>query len=229
MQDQMDQSIEQLRKELRQLGSENNQLKHEVKRLQERVAQLENANRRLQEQLEQAQAATARQAAPFRREQQDKVRPEKQKPPGRKPGHPGNCRQQPDHIDETIEMPLDNCPHCLGPVTDVNRIEQIIEEIPPIRPHVVRLITYSGTCQKCGQVRSSHPLQTSVGQGAAKVQLGPRALALAASLKAVHGLTMRKSCTVLKDLSASGGFMWFEYNCWWFIRLRRIYRRHFQG
>jgi hypothetical protein len=65
----------------------------------------------------------------------------------------------------------------------------------------VKLTTYIGTCQKCGEVHSGHPLQTSLGQGAAKVQMGPRALALAASLNKVHGLTMRKTCKVLRDLA----------------------------
>ncbi|MBM3300302.1 MAG: transposase, partial [Deltaproteobacteria bacterium] len=56
-------------------------------------------------------------------------------------------------------------------------------------------------CARCGEVRSVYPLQTSLGQGAAKVQLGPRALGLAAALNKVHGLTMRKTCKVLKDLT----------------------------
>lgn len=83
---------------------------------------------------------------------------------------------------------------------DIERMEQIIEEIPPIRPHVVKVITYHAMCPRCGLVETSHPLQTSYGQGAAKVQLGPRALALSASLNKVHGLTMRKTCRVLQDL-----------------------------
>jgi transposase len=65
---------------------------------------------------------------------------------------------------------------------------------------VVKLITYRGECACCGVVGTYHPLQTSYGQGAAKVQLGPRALALAACLNKVHGLTMRKTCRVLYDL-----------------------------
>jgi len=75
-----------------------------------------------------------------------------------------------------------------------------LEEIPPVRPWVVKLITYRGECECCGPVGTYHPLQTSYGQGAAKVQLGPRALVLAACLNKVHGLTMRKTCRVLYDL-----------------------------
>jgi len=107
-------------------------------------------------------------------------------------------------------LSLSRCPRCSGPLTDIERIEQIIEEIPAVRPHVVKLITYHARCAHCGPVEISHPLQTSYGQGAAKVQLGPRALVLSASLNKVHGLTMRKTCRVLQDLCGlrlmAGGF-----------------------
>ena len=180
------------------------QLRTEVQRLRERIEALEQDNRRLREELERAQQQLARQAAPFRREERKKIPPDEHTPPGRKPGHPGCCRKEPDHIDQTIELPLDNCPKCSRPVTDIERIEQIIEEIPPVRPRVVKVITYRGRCVCCGRVGTYHPLQTSYGQGAAKVQLGPRALALAACLNKVHGLTMRKTCKVLHDLCGLG-------------------------
>ena len=176
------------------------QLQGEIKRLKQRVEELEQENRQLREELEKAQRQMARQAAPFRREEQKKIPPEKHKRPGQKPGHPGSYRKEPDHIDQTIELPLDNCPKCSGPLINTERMEQIIEEIPPVRPHVVKVITYHAQCPRCGSVGTHHPLQTSYGQGAAKVQLGPRALALAACLNKVHGLTMRKSCKVLQDL-----------------------------
>jgi len=176
------------------------ELRAEIKRLKERIESLQQENRRLREELEKAQQQMARQAAPFRREERSKIPPEKHKPPGQKPGHPGSYRKEPDHIDQTIELPLDHCPMCSGPVTDVERMEQVIEEIPVVGPRVVKVITYRGRCARCGAVESHHPLQTSYGQGAAKVQLGPRALPLAACLNKVHGLTMRKTCRVLHDL-----------------------------
>ena len=83
-------------------------------------------------------------------------------------------------------------------MTAVEPIEQFIEEIPPVRPHVTHLVTYRGVCAACGEVHSSHPLQTSMATGAAKAQLGPRAHALAAALNKQFGLTMRKTCRVLQ-------------------------------
>jgi len=185
---------------IEELRAENKRLKTELGRMNERIESLERENRQLREQLEKAQGAALRQAGLFRRDERGKVPPEQQKPPGRKSGHPGSYRQEPMQIDETVEVRLDTCPRCGGAVTDCRRLEQVIEEIPPLKPRVVRVITYSGRCQRCGEVRSRHPLQTSVSQGAAKVQLGPRALALAVCLNKVHGLTMRKTCACLRDL-----------------------------
>lgn len=164
----------------------------------------------MREQLEQAQRQAARQAAPFRREPRQKIPADPKKRPGRKAGHPGSYRAVPEHIDQTVEVPLEQCPHCGGPVTDCQRWEQIIEESPPVRPQVTKVIRYQGRCAHGGPVRTTHPLQRSYGRGAAKVQLGPRAQALAASLNKGHGLTLWKSCQVLKDLCGlqitPGGF-----------------------
>lgn len=46
-----------------------------------------------------------------------------------------------------------------------------------------------------------HPLQVSTARGAASTHLGPRALALAAALNRRLGLTMRKTCAVLRALA----------------------------
>jgi hypothetical protein len=171
-----------------------------VERLERRIAELEEENRQLRERVQQLEGAAARQAAPFRRPPNKKVPEDQKKRPGRPPGHAGACRSMPSHVDEIVEVELRQCPQCQGPVTDRQRLEQYIEEIPPLRPQVTRLTTYCGTCARCGEVRSTHPLQTSTAGGAARVHLGPRALAWAASLNKEHGLTMRKTCAVLKHL-----------------------------
>src|SRR5262249_1878063 len=138
---------------------------------------------------------------PFRRRESQKVPDGSRKRPGRPKGHPGVHRAVPDHVDEHAEVPLTGCPRCGGPVTAVEAIEQVVEEIPPARPRVARLVTYRGACATCGEVHSTHPLQTSLATGAAKAQLGPRARALAASLNKQFGLTTRKTCRVLRLLA----------------------------
>jgi transposase len=186
---------------LEQLRHENQELRAEVAVLEQTVRDLLDQNRQLQEKLDEPARAAARQAAPFRRRESKKIPDGSKKRPGRPPGHPGVHRSVPDHVDEHADVPLTGCPHCGGPVTAVEAIEQFIEEIPEIRPRVTHLVTYRGCCASCGEVRSSHPLQTSTATGAAQAQLGPRAHALAAALNKPFGLTLRKTCRVLRLLA----------------------------
>ena len=185
-----------------ELRSQNATLAQQLEIQTKRIAQLEEA-------LLTAERAVHCQAAPFRIEEKRRVLVPKR--PGRKPGHPGAFRHRPDQIDEYIEVELCACPHCGGrEFSDQSQIQQTIEDIAPVRPHVTRLTTYEATCVRCGRsVRSSHPLQMSLATGAAGAQLGPRALALAADLNKAKGLSMRKTCLILRDcfslqLSAGG-------------------------
>ena len=188
--------------ELDGLRSQNATLRQQLEIQTQRIAQLEEA-------LQGAERAAHRQAAPFRIEEKKRLLAPKS--PGRKHGHLGAFRHQPEHIDHSIEAQLCACPHCgARDFIAQSRIEQFIEDIPLVRPHVTRLITYQATCAGCGQnVHSSHPLQMSLATGAAGVQLGPRTLALAADLNKAKGLSMRKTCLILRDcfnlkLSAGG-------------------------
>lgn len=182
----LEQILEALREENQRVRAENGRLRQELEAAYRRIAELEQA--------------AARQAAPFRRADSRRVPPEQQKRPGRKPGHPGTSRPMPRQVDREIEVPLDACPWCGGPVRDKLPLDQYIEEIPPLRPEVTRLTTWSGVCVCCGEVFSTHPLQTSRAQGAASVQLGPRALALGAMLNKQLGITMRGTCRVLRQV-----------------------------
>ena len=143
-----------------------------------RAVQLE--LRAVQERIAQLEQAAARQAAPFRRDEQKKIPPEQQRRPGRKPGHPGAMRARPQQIDAEIDAHLPPCcEKCGGHLGDRRPLVQLIEEIQPIRPQVTRLTTWQGTCVAWGHVHATtHPLQTSRAQGAAGMQLGPRAAAV---------------------------------------------------
>lgn len=183
---------------IEQLRQENRSLLALVAELERRVSELEGHNKALRDQLEEALRKAARQAAPFRRRGSRKVPAAARKRPGRPHGHPGAYRAAPEHIDEQVEVPLPACPNCGGDVEAIEPIEQLIEEVPPSRPRVTRLVTYRGRCACCGEVQSTHPLKTSRATGGAKVQLGPRAAALAAALQKHEGLTMRAACRVLE-------------------------------
>ncbi len=163
--------------------------------------QLEEARDQIKKQdqrLEELQRQAHRQAAPFRRcEDGRNTQPGR---PGRKAGHTGFYRPKPDQVDERIRVNLDYCPRCQGPVCDKRPLTQYIEEIPMVRPHVTELTTEEGWCERCQcEVCSTHPLQASQAGGAAAVQLGPRALALACDLNKAKGLSMRKTVDVLRD------------------------------
>ena len=185
------QRLTEYQRECAELRTERDALRQQLQQAHQRVTVLE-------EQLAEAQRVAQRQAAPFR------IAPEQRQPhpkrPGRPAGHPGAYRRRPEHVDEHLEVPLECCPHCGSTAfRDCQAVEQFIEEIPEVRPHVTHLITYGAICARCAQpVRSQHPLQTSTASGAAGVQLGPRALGLAAELRHAFGLTTRKTCRLLR-------------------------------
>jgi len=175
------------------------ELRTEIQSLKDQIKDLQDRNDGLSAKVAALETKSARQAAPFRiPEQQRQLHPQK---PGRKVGHAGSCRPVPATVDEQIEVPLNACPRCGQPVEKVRPVVQYLEELPVVRPRVIRLTTYEGHCPACRQtVRSTHPLQVSLARGAAGVQLGPRVLGLAAALNKQYGLTVRKSCAVLKSI-----------------------------
>jgi transposase len=176
------------------------QLEAENQALRARVQELEQIVLQFQQRLEELERIAARQAAPFRRRDKLKKPPDQHQPPGRPPGHPPAFRPPPPQVDENLEMRLDQCPQCGGPITGVQRCEQYIEDLPPVRPRVTRLTTYVATCRCCGEVRSTHPLQVSTASGAAGTHLGARALSLAAWLSKRLGLTTRAVCKLFGQL-----------------------------
>jgi hypothetical protein len=189
--------IDSLRQEIESLQSERDRLRKKDEQRQKRIQDANKQIDELRKQLEEAQRAPHRQAAPFRvPEAKRKAEPKR---PGRRAGHPGACRPKPDHVNDDVSVDMLVCPNCGGPVHDVEDVEQFIEEIPPIRPHVTRLVTHVGQCARCGEVRSMHPMQVSTATQAAGTHLGPRAQALAIDLNQRLGLTTRKTCRVLAD------------------------------
>ncbi|MEO7318283.1 MAG: transposase [Chthoniobacteraceae bacterium] len=157
-------------------------LRAEIVRLQARAAEIEEQNRPP--------------SAPFRRRAEERRAAPKR--PGREPAHPGSGRRVPEVMDEAIEVARPCCPQGAGALALVTPIEQFIEELPVVGPHLTRLVTYEGHGPRCEQlVRSTHPRQMSTAGGCAGVPLGARAAALACELQHGLGLTLRQSCRVL--------------------------------
>ena len=167
-------------------------------RLQEQLKATQASQRQLEERLAQLEQQAYRQAAPFRRAEPER-NPHPGRP-GRQAGHAGSFRPRPAVIDEELYVALESCPHCGGAVGEKQGLVQYIEELPVVRPRVTQLTTEQGWCTHCqAEVYSTHPLQTGRAGGAAAVQLGPRALALACDLNKAKGLSMRQSVAILGE------------------------------
>jgi transposase len=83
-------------------------------------------------------------------------------------------------------------PHCLSSEGfDEERVEEQYQtDIPPVRPVNRRFRVHVGRCRSCGRrVQGRHIVQTSDAPGAASVQIGPGALALAAGMNKELGVT----------------------------------------
>jgi transposase len=176
------------------------QLLAELERLR---AQLEEARKRIAA-LEAEVRRGRRSAAPFSR---DKPKPSIR---SHRAVVRGGSRPPEEAIQETVEVPLEACPACGGPLEDRATHEPVQVDIPEVRPVITRFRTESGYCRRCRKrVRSRHPRQVSSATGAAGVSLGPRARALAADLKHRLGIPYRKVAELFRvawglEVTASG-------------------------
>jgi transposase len=157
---------------------------------------------RLRGELEEARRAGKRQSAPF-----SKGDPKEH--PGRGGRRSGSehgrhaHRPVPDHVDEEIEVPLpDCCPECGGLVDGEGFDYQYQEDlVVPVRSHVRRFRVAKGRCRCCRRrLAGRHPLQTSDAVGAAAVQVGPNALALACELNKELGVPAGKVARILLQM-----------------------------
>jgi transposase len=185
---------------LQQVLDENDRLRRDLEHAERERDRLRRENERLRDQLEAARRAGYRQAAPFSKGPSRR--------PARRPGRTAGSaygrhgqRPTPPAIDEVQDVPVPtSCPDCGADVDDTHVTAQYQEDLPPVRPVVRRFDVHIGRCRRCGRrVQGRHPLQTSDAVGAAAVQLGPQALAVAASFNKHLGLSFSKIGTVFAD------------------------------
>ena len=177
------------------LRAENAELRSAVERLAGQVEELGKQVAELTKALTAAQRAGKRQAAPFRRKKR-KANPKK---PGREPGHKGERRAVPDHVDHVRHgPPLTDCPHCGHGVHGVHTSTNYEVDLPAVEPEVTQNLFHSGWCPHCNKlVHAPHPEQTSTATGAAACHFGPRVRSLTADLKHRLGVPYRKIVDLL--------------------------------
>lgn len=183
-----------------QVLDENQQLRRDLERTERERDRWRREVERLRGQLDAARRAGFRQAAPFSKG----VRAAHPRRPGRRSGSAygrQGGRPAPTVIDDVHDVPVPaSCPHCGAGVEDTHVVAQYQEDLPPVRPVVRQFDVHIGRCRRCGRrVQGRHPLQTSDAIGAAAVQLGPQALAVAASFNKQLGLSFSKIETVFAD------------------------------
>jgi transposase len=191
--------VEELRRENARLRQEVDRLERERTRIEHDRARLERENTRLKDELEAARRAGARQAAPFSKG----VPTRRPRRPGRKAGRRYGRQGQrriPAVVHEEHDVPLPaSCPRCGDRLRETHVAAQYQEDLPPVQPVVRRFTIHVGRCRGCHRrVQGRHPLQTSDALGAAAVQLGPQAIALAVSLNKQFGLSFGKIASVFR-------------------------------
>src|SRR5215469_13031698 len=192
------QKIASLQERWRGARREIEQWRQQEHRLRQERERLRQENEKLKRQLEEAQRSNKRQAAPFSRGR----RKTNSKRPGRKPGAAYGRRYSkaiPQQVDEVIAVPLPTHCSCGGRVEEEKVEAQFQQEV--VRKTIWRRFDIAiGHCRKCHQrVQGRDPRQTSDALGAAAVQLGPNALALAVKMNKGLGMPHGDVAAVLQD------------------------------
>jgi len=202
--DDLKRTIVTIREQWRSTRRENERLRKEREQWRERAEglererdQLREENEQLKRQLEEAQRAARRQAAPFARA----VRTPTPQRPGRKPGAAYGQRHRkplPEHVDEVIAVPAPARTLRGGALAFEKTEAQYQHEI--VRKTIwTRFDVAICRCTRCHRrVYGRHPRQTSDAFGAAAVQVGPDALALAVTMNKALGMPHADVATVLR-------------------------------
>jgi transposase len=115
---------------------------------------------------------------------------------GRKKGHAGAFRPVPDHIDQTIQVRIHQCPHCGGKLSSSQEVmEHIQEDIVPSRVIVTKFLRHRYWCCGCKELVTAPPAADEIPNG----YLGPNTLTQMVLLKYHHGLPGNKIVELFKE------------------------------
>ena len=123
--------------------------------------------------------------------------------PGGQPGHAPHVRPRPDHVDETLDLGLEECPECgedLGDPSDT--YERFVTELIPAYLWVLKILVHRYWCSHYHRF-----VQASTNRALPGRQFGPR-LASTLVLLSMMGLPVRRipeTVAAMVGLEVSGG------------------------
>ncbi len=155
----------------------------EIRQLLRRIERLERKN-------EELRRAEKRQASPFSRGEPKADPATRGRKRGKRYGKRA-WRAVPTRIDRVVHVPAPlYCPRCERPTKLIGQQRQWQTDIPVLNATTTEFVIEVARCTKCGRrLRARHPEQTSTAVGGAAVQIGPRAVALAAKLNKECGVS----------------------------------------
>jgi len=123
----------------------------------------------------------------------------RKKKPGRKNGHRGISRMQPEKVDDFKEHRLKHCPDCHGPLKGaVKSYQRYVEDIPSVEPVVTEHTVYGYWCSECKKI-----VFPKVPDALPNAMIGLRVVVFTAWLHYLIGISVNN---VVKLLNAVSGF-----------------------
>jgi transposase len=123
----------------------------------------------------------------------------RKKKPGRKNGHRGISRIQPEKVDDFKEHRLKHCPECHSPLKrPIKSYKRYIEDIPPVEPVVTEHTVYGYWCSGCKKI-----VFPKVADALPNAMIGLRVVVFTAWLHYLIGISVNN---VVKLLNAVSGF-----------------------
>jgi hypothetical protein len=122
-------------------------LEREIIELKRQLAEAYEMICKLREQVEELQRAGKRQAVPFARREEQRVKEPRKR--GRKPGEgefKNRKKPKEEEVSETKKAELSGCSECGSALEDVREHEQYGIDIPKIKPNITRYVMLSGKC-----------------------------------------------------------------------------------
>lgn len=118
------------------------------------------------------------------------------KKPGAVKGHKGYHRSIPDHIDREVTVSITQCPHCLSDLSrPMETRTRIIEDIPVIKPTVIRYIIERRYCPRCRKI-----VEPEIKDALPNASLSLRSMLVIAYMKTVERLPAARVSGIMNDI-----------------------------